>query len=47
MKRYSLVRADHPSNLKRGGVCIYYKESLGVCIIDFQIKQSLFFVKFQ
>ena len=23
-------RADHPSNIKRGGVCIYYKESLSV-----------------
>ena len=25
---YKLVRADNPSNLKRGGVCIYFKESL-------------------
>ena len=25
---YSLIRADHPSDLKRGGVCIYYKEHL-------------------
>ena len=24
----SLIRADHPMNLKRGGVCIYYKEHL-------------------
>ena len=29
---YSLVRADHPDNIKRGGVCIYYKESLPVRI---------------
>ena len=21
---YILVRADHPNNIKRGGVCIYY-----------------------
>ena len=21
-----MTRADHPSNTKRGGVCIYYKE---------------------
>ena len=34
IKRYSLVKADHPSNAKWGGVCIYYKESLGVHIID-------------
>ena len=27
---YNLIRADHPSNSKRGGVCIYYKESLAV-----------------
>ena len=29
---YNLVRADHPDNIKRGGVCIYYKESLPVRI---------------
>ena len=25
---YSLIRADHPGNLKRGGVFLYYKENL-------------------
>ena len=25
---YSLLRADHPMNIKRGGVCIYYKEHI-------------------
>ena len=25
---YNLVRADHPNNIKKGGVCIYYKGSL-------------------
>ena len=25
---YLLLRADHPSNIKRGGVCIYYKKYL-------------------
>ena len=25
---YNLVHTDHPNNIKRGGVCIYYKESL-------------------
>ena len=25
---YSIFRADHPSNNKRGGVCIYFKQSL-------------------
>ena len=32
IKGYNLVRADHPDNIKRGGVCIYYKESLPVRI---------------
>ena len=25
---YSLLRADHPSNSKHGGVCLYFKEHL-------------------
>ena len=25
---YSLLRAGHPNDIKRGGVCIYFKESL-------------------
>ena len=31
---YNLVRADHPNNIKRGGVCIYYKESLPIRVIS-------------
>ena len=27
---YDLIRADHPSNVKRGGVCIYYKNHLSL-----------------
>ena len=27
---YKVIRADHPSNTKRGGVCICYQESLTV-----------------
>ena len=30
IKDYKLVRADHPVNVKRGGVCVYFKESLPV-----------------
>ena len=30
---YNLIQSDYPSNTKRGGVCIYYKESLAVCIV--------------
>ena len=31
---YNLVRSDHPSNKKRGGVCIYHKSYLPLIIID-------------
>ena len=31
---YKLIRADHPDNIKRGGVYIYYKESLPVQVIS-------------
>ena len=25
---YNIIRKDHPSNTKRGGVCFYYKNTL-------------------
>ena len=28
LKGYSLIRSDHPNNIKQGGVCIYYKNHL-------------------
>ena len=31
---YNLVGVDHPNNIKRSGVCIYYKESLAVRVIS-------------
>ena len=31
---YNLARSDHPSNVKRGGVCLYYKENLSLRIIN-------------
>ena len=31
---YTLIRADHPSNTKRGGVCISYKHSLPFKLLD-------------
>ena len=34
IEEYNLVRGDHPDNIERGGVCIYYKESLPVRIIN-------------
>ena len=32
--KYNLIRADHPNNIKRGGVCFYYKESLPARVIS-------------
>ena len=31
---YNLIRADHPSNSKRGVVWIYYRESLAVKLVE-------------
>ena len=31
---YNLVRADNPTNTNRGGVCIYYHNSLPLKVID-------------
>ena len=31
---YTLIRSDHPSNTKCGGVCIYYKSSLPLRVIN-------------
>ena len=30
MEGYNLTRADHPDNIKRGGVCLYFKKSLAL-----------------
>ena len=27
---YHLLRADHPNNLKKGGLCLYFKENLSL-----------------
>ena len=34
IEEYKLIRADHPDNIKRGRVCIYYKESLSVQVMS-------------
>ena len=31
---YNLILANHPSNTKQGGVCIYYKHSLGFKLLN-------------
>ena len=41
IKGCNLVRADHPDNIKRSGVCIYYKECLPVRIKTY-FKEALF-----
>ena len=33
---YNLIRADNPTTTKRGGVCIYYHNSLPLKVIDIQ-----------
>ena len=44
LEGYRLVRADHPNYIKRGEVCLYYKESLPVRIINLAcFKEALFF----
>ena len=37
---YDLYRAYHPSSVKRGGVCIYYKNFLPLKVIDIQYLQE-------
>ena len=37
---YNLRRADHASNSKRGGVCVYYKSSLALRLIDVHYLQE-------
>ena len=31
---YNLIRADHPDNIKREGVCLYFKKSLALRKIE-------------
>ena len=34
MEGYNLIRADHPDNIKRGGVCLYFKKGLALRKIE-------------
>ena len=41
---YNLIRSDHPSNTKRGGVCLYYKHFLPLRVLNISyLKESLNF----
>ena len=42
---YNLVRADHPANAKRGGVCIYFQKPLPLGILDINFLQN--FINFE
>ena len=42
---YNLVREDHPSNSKRGEVCVYYKSSLPFKVINVKYIQE--FISFE
>ena len=37
---YDLYRADHPSNVKREGICIYYKNLLPLKVTNIQYLQE-------
>ena len=37
---YNTVRSDHLSNYRRGSVCIFYKQSLALKILDFKYLQE-------
>ena len=37
---YNLIRSDHPSNSKRGGVCIYYKNVLPLRVLSIQYRKE-------
>ena len=42
VKGYKLVRADHPNNVKRGGVCACCRESLPVRVVpDHHLSECL------
>ena len=41
---YNLIQSDHPSNSKRGGVCIYYKSALPLRVLDiYYLQESISF----
>ena len=41
---YKLIRSDHPSNTKRGGVCLYYKNYLPLRVLNISyLKECLNF----
>ena len=45
IKGYNLYRADHPNNVKRGGVCAYIRESLPVRCLSNTYLQEYFILE--
>ena len=37
---YNVVRVDHPSNTKKGGVCIYIRNPLSLKVLDIKLLQE-------
>ena len=37
---YNIARVDYPSNTKRGGLCVYYKNSLSMKLVDIKYLQE-------
>ena len=37
IKGYNLLRANHPDNVKRGGVCLYYTENLTLELVKYTL----------
>ena len=37
---YNLIRADHPSDNRRGGVCVYYKNTLPLKLVNINYLQE-------
>ena len=42
---YTLIRADHPSNTKRSGACLYYRNSLTFQLLNIQYLEEC--IKFE
>ena len=41
---YNILRADHASNSKRDGICVHYKSSLALRLIDvYYLQECLIF----
>mgnify|MGYP001798534797 CR=1 FL=1 len=40
-----MIRADHPLDIKRGGVCIYHKDCLAVAVLNFTLLSECIIVE--